>query len=352
VCLEDFPGKSAVSEPETQAVRNYFMNLFQDYNTSPTSPASLDAMGIFIDLHSFSQLVLWPWGYGATLAPNNTQLQTLGRKFAFFNNHTPEQASALYPAAGDTNDDVYAEKGIPAYTFEMGTAFFQGCTAFENTIYPKNLQALIYAAKVAWAPYRLPLGPDALTVKLSNASGPKLTATIDDTRYNNSNGTEATQNIAAAEYYIDAFPAPGWPGTPHAMTAVDGSFNAKSENVTAQVDTTGLLKNQRHLIYVRGKDANNNWGPVSAVFMTWPTVNFTFTVNKVTVAFKGIGSDPDPGDGIASWSWNFGDGTTATTQNPSHTYQKPYSRSYNVTLTVKDKAGLSSSVTKNVQINP
>ncbi|RPI72180.1 MAG: hypothetical protein EHM45_22575, partial [Desulfobacteraceae bacterium] len=142
VCAETYPGKSAGSEPETQAVRKYYMNLFKDYNTSPTSPASLDAMGIYIDLHSYSQLVLWPWGYASTLAPNNTQLQTLGRKFAFFNNHTPQQAVGLYPAAGTTDDDCYAEMGVPAYCFELGTAFFQNCSSFESTIYPKNLDAL------------------------------------------------------------------------------------------------------------------------------------------------------------------------------------------------------------------
>ena len=52
-----------------------------------------------------------------------------------------------------------------------------------------------------------------------------LSATADDTRYNNTNGTEPTQNIAAAEYYIDT---PPWITDPapvaHPMTAADGSF--------------------------------------------------------------------------------------------------------------------------------
>jgi len=37
--------------------------------------------------------------------------------------------------------------------------------------------------------------------------------------------------------------------------------------VTASIDTTGLSAG-RHILYVRGKDANNNWGAVSAVFLT------------------------------------------------------------------------------------
>ncbi|RPI76606.1 MAG: hypothetical protein EHM45_12405 [Desulfobacteraceae bacterium] len=264
VCAETYPGKSAVSEPETKAVRNVMLT-YRDYNTSPTSPASTDARGLFIDLHSHGRLVLWPWGYGDALAPNNTQLQTLGRKLAFFNNHTPEKASGLYPASGTTDDDLYAEKGIPAYTFEMGTAFFQGCSAFESTIAPQNLKALVYAAKACFQPYKYPKGPDALNVALS---GTNLTATINDTRYNNSNGSEPTQNITAAEYYIDQFPDPEWPlAKPYAMSATDGSFNSKTENVRATINTSGLAKG-KHMIYVRGKDAGNNWGPVSAVFLT------------------------------------------------------------------------------------
>jgi hypothetical protein len=147
----------------------------------------------------------------------------------------------------------------------MGTAFFQGCTNFNNTIAPQNLKALVYAAKACRLPYQLPKGPDALNVALN---GTALTVTINDTRYNNGNGTEPTQNISAAEYYIDQFPDPWWPGgTPHAMTATDGSFNAKTENVRATINTSGLAKG-KHFIYVRGKDAGNNWGPVSAVFLT------------------------------------------------------------------------------------
>ena len=55
-----------------------------------------------------------------------------------------------------------------------------------------------------------------------------LSATINDTRYNNSNGTEPTQAIAAAEYYVDT---PPWVAgaAPIAMAASDGNFNASTE---------------------------------------------------------------------------------------------------------------------------
>ncbi|HNS03798.1 MAG TPA: hypothetical protein PKM78_15610, partial [Anaerolineae bacterium] len=141
---------------------------------------------------------------------------------------------------------------------------------FENTILPDNMPALIYAAKVARTPYLTPAGPDALNV----AAAPStitvgdpvvLTATINDTRFSSNNGVEPTQAIAAAEYYIDTPPwQPGAVANP--MAAADGSFNSTVEGVTATVNT-GALGTGRHIIFVRGKDAANNWGAFSAVFL-------------------------------------------------------------------------------------
>jgi hypothetical protein len=49
---------------------------------------------------------------------------------------------------------------------------------------------------------------------------------------------------------------------------------------------------------------------------------------------------------ILTWAWNFGDGTTSTSQNPSHTYT--VEGNYTVTLTVTDKCGVTSTATANI----
>jgi hypothetical protein len=92
-----------------------------------------------------------------------------------------------------------------------------------------------------------------------------VTATVDDSRYNTTNGSEPVQSITAAELSLDA---PPWivPITAVAMTAVDGSFNQPIEQVTATIDTTTLTTG-RHIAYLRGQDASGRWGPVSAVFL-------------------------------------------------------------------------------------
>ncbi len=56
----------------------------------------------------------------------------------------------------------------------------------------------------------------------------------------------------------------------------------------------------------------------------------------------------DPDGTISGYHWNFGDGTSANTANPSHTYQT--SGLFTATLTVMDNAGLRSSATVLVTI--
>ena len=272
-CNETYHGASAASEPEVQAIQAYLVAQFPDQRGPALSdPAPEDAVGVFVDLHTYGGLVMWPWGFGATPTPNDVALTTLGRKMAYFNAYTPVQITDLYPADGNTVDFAYGDLGLAAYGMEMGTAFFEDCTTFENDTLPDNLPVLDYLARIAGSPYREPAGPDALSVAANpitvTVGAPiSLTATIDDTLYNQSNGVEPTQTITSAVYTIDV---PPWitataPIT-YSMTAIDGAFESAVEAVGALVDT-GELSEGRHTIFVRGRDADGNWGPVSAAFI-------------------------------------------------------------------------------------
>ena len=94
-----------------------------------------------------------------------------------------------------------------------------------------------------------------------------LTATIDDTRYSTRGGTEPSQNIIAAECYVAV---PPWVSSPTpvpiAMIPSDTAFDSEIEDVETVFDTTGFSEGQ-HIIFVRGQDANGNWGAFSAVFL-------------------------------------------------------------------------------------
>jgi carboxypeptidase T len=276
-CDATYHGPYAASEPETNAVQDYVFAQFLDHRgENDTDPAPIDATGLYIDVHSHGRLVLWPWGWTPDPAPNATQLQTLGRKFAYFNGHEPKQGYGLYPTDGTTTAFTYGELGIASYTFELGTEFFEDCTYFENNIMPDNMPALLYAIKVARTPYMTPAGPDSIDPAVNFGATPPgtppgtivtLSVAIDDTRYNNNNGTEPSQDITAAEYYVDV---PPWVTDPVpvaiAMSPFDGTFDSTVETVEATIDTTGWSDGQ-HILFVRGQDADNNWGAFSAAFL-------------------------------------------------------------------------------------
>lgn len=333
-CSETYRGATPGSEPETQAVMAYMSLIFPDQRgPNLGDPAPDDATGVYIDLHSYSQLVLWPWGFTNNQAPNGSALQTLGRRFAYFNNYLPEQSIGLYPTDGTTVDQVYGELGVAGYTFELGTNFFEACSVFENTIFPDNMPALIYAAKVARTPYLTPAGPDALNVAVSNGAVPPgtpvdLTGVIDDTRFNNSNGTEPTQIIIGAEYYVDT---PPWePGAVAvAMGPADGSFNTKTEGVIATVDTSGL-SNGRHTFYVRGRDLSNSWGPISAVFL-----HVIDPLSAPTI--QGYVTDADTGAPLAA---TVTAGQFSTTTNPGTGFfqMQVIAGTYDITASAQDHA--------------
>ncbi|WP_329310561.1 M14 family metallopeptidase [Streptomyces sp. NBC_01262] len=78
-----------------------------------------------IDWHTYSELVLWPFGYtttntttGMTADQYNT-FATFGNTMAATNGYTPEQSSDLYITDGSIDDWLWGNQKIFAYTFEM-----------------------------------------------------------------------------------------------------------------------------------------------------------------------------------------------------------------------------------------
>ncbi|HLF25471.1 MAG TPA: M14 family zinc carboxypeptidase [Anaerolineae bacterium] len=284
-CDQTYRGASAASEPEEYALEALMQNLFHDQRgPALTDAAPLTTTGVMLTLHSFSDLVLLPWGWtecfivcsGSQRAPNDAGLRSLGFRMSYYNGYATGQGSELLYAAGGTTDDwAYGVLGIPAVTFEIGSQF-GSCGGFtppyscqDGTFWPLNRAALVYAAKSARQPYATALGPTAWTPVLNasfTAAGVPvtLTATIRDDLYGNTGvGRPAAQAISQAEVYVDVPPWAG--GTPIALNAQDGSFNSASEGVIGQLDTA--LSVGRHILFVRGRDAAGNWGSVTAVWL-------------------------------------------------------------------------------------
>ncbi len=265
-CGATYPGPAPASEPETAALEALVRQYFPDQRgPNLTDAAPLNTTGVLITLHSYGNLVLWPWGHTYDSAPNDAQLRLFGEKMAGYNSYTPQQSVQLYPTSGDTDDWAYGELGIPTFTFELGPTSgtcgghmppFQCLdTGTGGAFWPRNLPALVYAAKVARTPYALVNGPTPETLQASpTGDGTQLVATFDEVR----NGGQA---ITGAEYYVDTPPWRG--GTPVPLNGADGAFNSTRETATAKIPALS----GRHLIYVRALDATNTWGPMRAVWV-------------------------------------------------------------------------------------
>ena len=235
------------------------------------SAAPSDYRGLFLDLHSYSKTVLWPWSYTNNASPNATALRTLGRRLAWYNGYTPKQWSQMYLADGTDTDTVYGLLGAPSYTIELGVAFFESCSTFESSTLPANLKTLRFAARNLWAPYLYPSGPTTTQLSVSPtrvAAGTLVTvsATISDSRFSTLNGTEAVQAIRSAAAFRDQTPwASG--SIAHAMAPADGRFDASVESATVRLSTTGLVPG-RHVVFVQGTDASGHAGTPQALYFT------------------------------------------------------------------------------------
>jgi PKD repeat protein len=282
-CDDTYRGPSKGSEPETQAFQNYFATVMRDQNgpngdntIAPASP--ITTTGVFLSLHSYSDDILWPWGFMSTIypdPPNFAQLQTIGRKMAYYNGYSPV-GSIGYPVDGTTDNWTYGKFGIPSFTIEVGPSggtcsdFFppygciDGIDGMPRNFWTENKPVFLYLHKIARTPYLTTYGPDTGGVSVvpgvtTPGTEVLLSATIADHRYSN----DPLKPINAAEYFIDA---PGADGVGIPMNPADGNWGGTSEAVTATVNTTALSIG-KHYLLVHGRNTDGTWGPFTAVFL-------------------------------------------------------------------------------------
>jgi len=98
-------GTEPFSEPETQAIRDL---------------ARAHDFSIAVDLHTYGDLVMWPWGYTANTTADDEDLSRIGAELATINGYTADQSVGLYPTTGDSLDWLYGSLNIYAFLFEIG----------------------------------------------------------------------------------------------------------------------------------------------------------------------------------------------------------------------------------------
>jgi hypothetical protein len=102
-------------------------------------------------------------------------------------------------------------------------------------------------------------------------------------------GNAFSQNVGAAEYYIDTPPWAGGTGIP-----MNGTFNSPTVAVNATINTASLSVG-RHVIFVRGRGVSNfqdlqTWGPISAAFLDVTGVTRTLLSAASRLTHAGAGT--------------------------------------------------------------
>jgi carboxypeptidase T len=275
-CDDTFRGGAAGSEPEVQALESVITSFFADQRgPGVIDAAPSDTTGLFISLHSYSKLVLFPWGAVNNAAPNKAGLETLGRKFGHYTRYKVCQPpSCLYAASGTTDDKAYGETGVASFTFELGTSFFEACPSYEQNVWPVMRDALSFGLKAARRPYQEPSGPEVLQLRaVRTENSITIRGFADDTRsFSNGVGIEASQNIAGAEYFVDQSPQAG--ALPNAMQSADGAFDANRESLFARFTRADAASITR--IFVRSRDSSGQFGVPAAVWVVDQSADLVF----------------------------------------------------------------------------
>lgn len=195
---DTYRGSSPFSAPETQRVRDFVNSRVVGGEQQIT---------VAIDFHSYSELILWPYGYTYTDVPSDMSqvdrdtLVAMGQAMAATNGYTPEQASDLYITDGTINDWLYGAHGILNYTFEMYPK-----TSSQGGFYPpdevipaetaRNRDAVLYLLQQAACPTAV-VGvgcSTAATGLLSPAANAAVTSSSGD-----NNGFEVSAANAGAD---------------------------------------------------------------------------------------------------------------------------------------------------------
>lgn len=146
---ETYYGKSAFSEPETQAVRDFV-----------TSHPNISLVHSY---HTFSELILYPWGWTDSPVSNAKDfniMSTMANKMATFNNYTPQQSSQLYQTSGDTCDWAYGALKLICFTTELDPremwdgGFYPGQDTID-VVFTKNWPAALYMIEYSNSPARV-----------------------------------------------------------------------------------------------------------------------------------------------------------------------------------------------------
>ena len=252
---------------------------FEPYDEDVTS-------GIYLDIHASGKIVGMPWFFNNITAPNLWELMALDHKLCSYNGHRPLVSGYTYwyDAAGNSIDYMYANFGAASFTFEVGHEQAEDCAYFTKQVLPYNFHALLYAAKVARAPYKIPQGPDILRLALFQPmEGAPISVKVEasdehrtlikDKRGKAREGyptiPSGQQSLSAIRVFLDHHPYNTSSGEEVPFLEEKPSLDSIDARVSIPIDLDmSELSIGRHRICVQAIDTEGYEGAVSCVYFS------------------------------------------------------------------------------------
>ncbi|HQZ69740.1 MAG: M14 family zinc carboxypeptidase [Anaerolineae bacterium] len=275
-CEQTYRGRSAGSEPETQAYENMLRQIFPDQRgPADDDKAPEDTMGAMINFHNYTSpgTMLYPWSWTEARAPNYEGLSTIAAQYAAPIGYVTK--NSLYPVSGDARDWAYGELGIPGYVIELeGDTFLTPCGQLPGII-RSQLPQLQRMLTLSDQPYARVFAPEVAQVRLDvialQQGDPLLvTARLDGTGVGGMrvDGAEVTVGGPGGPLPGIALPrSDAEPGKGLPLAADDGAFDSLVEEASAELDTT-TFQPGRYYVVVRARAVGGRWGNPRAVWLT------------------------------------------------------------------------------------
>lgn len=169
-----YRGTGPFSEPETQHMRDFI---------------SAHEFDITLYYHSYSNLVLWSWGYATLYTPDEDIFSQMGDSISQHNGYSPGPGWTLYLVNGDSDDWGYGEQTTKnknfALTIEVGSStdgFWPQLSRVPQLV-SENLQGNLFLARAAGHLYelRVPSEPVLTVAPVVDSAAYTVNWTLQDT---------------------------------------------------------------------------------------------------------------------------------------------------------------------------
>ncbi|MEW5936677.1 MAG: M14 family zinc carboxypeptidase [Candidatus Thermoplasmatota archaeon] len=203
---DTYGGPGAFSEPECSAIRDFCRQ--HDFVFA-------------ISYHTYSQLILYPWGYTYASAPDEALFQAVANEMSAritntagsaYPGYTPQQSSDLYMTSGSDDDWLYGELGIYAYCIEAYPNLNDNDAAVVapyDLFHPRadkvplvcadNIGAAMYLCQIADNPFQVidhvSLSPQSEWIKINDGGTGSLSINVTNDGRRDDTFTLATSTI-------------------------------------------------------------------------------------------------------------------------------------------------------------